>query len=91
MLEDDETHFELTSTSYGSYGMSGFPTRDLAFHVKSEFVPNTTPGALSFLTMWRGLGAQVTLHLPSRWWKLHHIFLLGLGLVILLGYHISDE
>ena len=42
--EDDETHFEPTSTSYGSYGMSGFPTHDLEFHVESEFEPNTTPG-----------------------------------------------
>ena len=91
MSEDDETHFEPASTSYGSYGMSGFPTHDLAFHVKSEFGPNTMPGALSFLTMRRGLGAQVTMHLPSRWWKIHHIFLLGLGLVILLGYQIRDE
>ena len=41
---DDETHYELMSTSYGSYGMSGIPTHDLAFHVKSEFEPNTTPG-----------------------------------------------
>ena len=29
MLEDAETHFEPTSTSYGSYGVSGFPTHDL--------------------------------------------------------------
>ena len=34
MPEDDETHFEPTSTSYGSYGMSSFPTHDLAFHVE---------------------------------------------------------
>ena len=44
MLEDDESHFEPTSTSYGSYGMSGFSTHDLAFHVESEFEPNTMPG-----------------------------------------------
>ena len=44
MLED-ETYYELVSTSYGSYGMSGMPTHDLAFHVESEFEPNTTPGA----------------------------------------------
>ena len=44
MSEDDETHFELTSTSYGSYGMFGFPTCDLAFHVESEFEPNTMSG-----------------------------------------------
>ena len=74
------------STSYGSYGMFGMPTHDLAFHVESEFEPNTTPGEILFLTMQRGLGAQVTLHLPSRQWKLHHIFLIGIGLVILLGY-----
>ena len=34
MSEDDETHFKPASTSYGSYGMSGFPTHDLAFHVE---------------------------------------------------------
>ena len=44
MPEDDETHFELASTSYGSDGMSGFSTHDLAFHVESEFEPNTMPG-----------------------------------------------
>ena len=43
MSEDDETHFEPTSTSYSSYGMSSFPTHDLAFHVESEFEPNTMP------------------------------------------------
>ena len=32
------------STSYGSYGMSGFPTHDLAFHVESNFEPNTMLG-----------------------------------------------
>ena len=44
MSEDAETHFEPASTSYGSYGMSSFPTHDLAFHVKSEFEPNTMHG-----------------------------------------------
>ena len=43
MPEDAENHFEPTNTSYGSYGMSGFPTHDLAFHVESEFEPNTMP------------------------------------------------
>ena len=43
MPEDDETHFEPASTSYGSYGMSSFPTHDLAFHVDSEFEPSTMP------------------------------------------------
>ena len=37
MSEDTKTHFEPTSTSYGSYAMSGFPTHDLAFHVESDF------------------------------------------------------
>ena len=41
MPEDDETHFEPASTSYG---MSSFPTHDLAFHFESEFKPNTIPG-----------------------------------------------
>ena len=27
-----------------SYGMFGFPTHDLEFHVESEFEPNTMPG-----------------------------------------------
>ena len=89
--EDAETHFEPASTSYGSYGMFGFPTHDLAFHVSMSLSLTLCLGALSFLTMQRGLGAQVTLHLPSRRWKLHHIFLLGLGVVILLGYQIQDE
>ena len=89
--EDAETHFEPASTSYGSYAMSGFPTHDLAFHVESDFKPNTMPGVVSFLNMQRGLGALVTLHLPSQWWKLHHISLLGLGLAIRLGYQIQDE
>ena len=40
MPKDDETHFEPASTSYGGYGMSGFPTHDLAFHVEFEFEPN---------------------------------------------------
>ena len=43
MLEDAETHFEPASTSYGSYGIPGFPTHDLAFHVESKFEPNTMP------------------------------------------------
>ena len=41
MPEDNETHFEPTSTSYG---MFGFPTHDLEFHVESDFKPNTMPG-----------------------------------------------
>ena len=45
MSEDDETHFEPASTSYGSYGTSGFPTHDLALHVEYESEPNTMPGA----------------------------------------------
>ena len=44
MPEDDETHFKPASTSYGSYGMSSFPTHDLTFHVKPEFEPSTMPG-----------------------------------------------
>ena len=44
MSEDFETHFKPASTSYGSYGMSGMPTHDLAFHVESEFEPNTMLG-----------------------------------------------
>ena len=67
MPEDAETHFEPASTSYCSYGMSGFATHDLAFHVESEFEPNTMPGGTLIPYHVRGLGALVTLHLPSRW------------------------
>ena len=91
MPKDDEIHFEPTSAIYGSYGMSGFPTHDLAFHVESEFEPNTMPGGTLIPYHVERFGRQVTLHLPFRRWKLHHIFLLGLGLVILLGYQIRDE
>ena len=34
-MPEDKTYYEPTSTSYGSYGMSGIPTHDLAFHVDS--------------------------------------------------------
>ena len=44
MPEDAETHFEPSTTSYGSYGMAGFPMHDLTFHVESEFEPSTMPG-----------------------------------------------
>ena len=44
MPEDAETHFEPATTSYGSYGMAGFPMHDLTFHVKSDFKPSTMPG-----------------------------------------------
>ena len=40
----DETHHELLSTSYVSYGMSSIPTHDPTFHAESEFEPYTTPG-----------------------------------------------
>ena len=43
-MSDNETHYEPVSTSYGSYGMSSIPTHDLAFHVESDFEPNTMPG-----------------------------------------------
>ena len=39
----DETHHEPTSTSYGSYDMSGISTHDLVLHAESEFEPNTMP------------------------------------------------
>ena len=61
MLEDDETHFEPASTSYGSYGMSGFPTHDLAFHFEFEFDPNTMPG-----------GTLIPYH-AERFWSTSHI------------------
>ena len=43
MPEDAETHFEPTTTSYGSYATVGFPMHDLEFHVESDFEPNTMP------------------------------------------------
>ena len=43
MPEDTETHFEPATTSYSSYGMTGFPMHDLTFHVESDFEPNTMP------------------------------------------------
>ena len=33
-MPKDDTYYEPASTSYGSYGMSGMPTHDLAFHVQ---------------------------------------------------------
>ena len=48
-------------------------------------------GALLFLSMQRYLGALVTLHLPSRWWKLPHMSVLGLVLVVICGYQNRDE
>ena len=65
MPEDAETHFPHASTSYGSYGMSSFPTHDLHFMSNLSWSLTLYLGALSFLTMRRGLGALVTLHLPS--------------------------
>ena len=98
MPEDVETHFEPAGTSYGSYAMSSFHTHDLAFHVKYEFQPNIMPwGTLIPYHAERfGSTSQIAPSIPvvevtSRWWKLHHIFLLGLGLVILLGDQIRDE
>ena len=48
-------------------------------------------GTLRFISMRRGLGALVTLHLPSLWWRRLHMLLLGLVLVILLRYQDRDE
>ena len=77
MPEDTKTHFEPANTSYGSYAMSSFPTCDLAFHVESKFDPNTMPR-----------GTLIPYHAERI---SDHIFLLGLGLVILLGYQIRDK
>ena len=43
-------------------------------------------GALLFLCVWRYLGSVVTLHLPSWWWKLPHMSVLDLVLVVICGY-----
>ena len=88
MLEDAETHFEPASTSYGSYDMTGFPMHDLTFLSNPTLSLALCLGAIPFLTLRRGLGALVTLHLP---WKLHHISLLGLELAIRLGYQTRYE
>jgi len=77
MPKDAETHFAPASTNYGSYGMSGFPTHDLAFHVESEFEPNTIPrgtlipyhaerfGSTSHITPSIPM-EEVTSHIPPR-------------------------
>ena len=39
-IPGNETHHEPTSTSYVSYGMSGIPAHDPAFHTESKFEPN---------------------------------------------------
>ena len=77
MPEDDETHFEPASTSYGSYVMSGFPTNDLEFHVESDFEPNTMPRGILIPYHAERFGSishiapsipvvEVTSHLPPR-------------------------
>ena len=84
MPEDAETHFEPTSTSYGSYGMSGFSTHDLEFHVKSEFEPNTIPGGTLIPYHEESFGStspiapsipvvEVTSHIPPRYRVSDHI------------------
>ena len=90
MPDDDETHFEPASTNYGSYGMSGVPAHDLALHVESEFEPSTMHGGTLIPYHVERFGSTSHIAPSSQWWKLHHIFLLGLGLVIPLGYQIRD-
>ena len=74
MMEDDETHFEPASTTYG---MSGFPTHDLEFHVESEFEPKTMPGGTLIPYHAERFGStrhiapsipvvEVTSHIPPR-------------------------
>ena len=76
-MQEDETYYEPTSASYGSYGMSGMPTHDLAFHVKSEFDPNATPGGTPIPYHVERLGStshiapsipavEATSHIPAR-------------------------
>ena len=67
MSEDDETHFEPASTSYGSYGMSSFPTHDLAFHVEFEFKPNTMLGGtlIPFYAERFGSTSHIALSIPA--------------------------
>ena len=76
-MPEDETYYEPASTSYGSYGMSGMPTHDLAFHVESEFEPNTTFGGTPIPYHVEMFGStshivpsilvvEVTSHIPPR-------------------------
>ena len=48
-------------------------------------------GALPLFSMRRGLGALVTLHPPSLWWRHLHMILLSLVLVILFRYQDRDD
>ena len=70
--------------------MPDIPEPDLAYHAKLEVELGTTHGKLPFLSMRRGLGALVTLQLPSLWWRRLHILILGLVLVTLFGYQNRD-
>ena len=78
MPEDAETHFEPTSTSYGSYATSGFLAHDLTFHVESDFEPNTMPRGTLIPYHTERFGStshiapsipvvEVTSHIPPRY------------------------
>ena len=82
----DKTHYEPTTTSNVRYGMPNIPKSDLAYHAESKVDPGTMHGDTSIPSMRRGLGALVTLHLPSLWWRHLHMLILGLVLVTLFGY-----
>ena len=90
-LLSDETHNEPISNSYIHYGIPDIPAHDPAHHAESEIEPSTTPGALLFLSMRRDLGALVTLHLPSQWWKKFHMSILDLVLVTICGYQKQNK
>ena len=82
-LPGDETHHEPKSTSYIRYGMPDIPAHIM---LSQKLNLELCLGALLFLSMQRHLGALVTLHLPSWWWKLPHMSILDLVLVVICGY-----
>ena len=90
-LPGDENHYEPTRTSHVRYDMPDLTTPNR--HIMSRQKLNLTLclGELLFLSMWRYLGALVTLHLPSRWWRLPHMSVLDLVLVVIYGYQNQDK
>ena len=65
----------------------------MIWHVMPSQKFNLAPrlGELLFLSMWRDLGALATLHLPSRWWKLPHMSVLDLVLVVICNTRIETS
>ena len=82
----DETHHEHVSTSNVRYDILDIPKSDPAYHVESKFDPRTMPRGTPTLFHAERFGALVTLHFPSQWWRIFHMLLLGLVLVIIFRY-----